>query len=105
MATKEQGAPVRDFTPRVFIRKMKFEIALVAFGVCAAFMLPSIMRARTASRAGPQDAYTAKYLQKQKEEQMAEAQMMKNAGQVPPPIPTGYKLGQAPPNKYDAMAH
>lgn len=66
--------PKRDFTPRVFIRKMKFEIALVGLGVLGAFMLPSIMRARTAARAGPQDAQTAKIMARRQEER--EAQMI-----------------------------
>ena len=47
---------------------MRFEIALVCFGIFAGLMMPSMMRYRNQSRAGPQDAYTAKYLQKKKEE-------------------------------------
>ena len=67
MATKEFGKPKRDFTPKVFMRKMKLEIGLFMIGVCGAFYLPTMMRNRAASRAGPQDATTARYMAKQQE--------------------------------------
>ena len=70
MATKEFGVK-RDFRPATFVRKMKWEIGLFSLGIIGALMLPSMMRARQASRAGPQDATTAKLMARKQEEREA----------------------------------
>jgi len=44
IATREQSKNIRDFAPKTFFWKMKFEIALVSMGVILAFMMPSIRR-------------------------------------------------------------
>ena len=42
--------PKVDLRPRVFFKKMKFEIFLVFFGVGMAFMLPAIYRSHLQSK-------------------------------------------------------
>ena len=52
IATHHQGSVKPDFRPKNFMKVMKFEIILVVGGICMGLMLPNLLRAKNAQRAG-----------------------------------------------------
>ena len=53
VATHDSGKVRPDFRPINVLKAMKFEVAIVCFGIFMGLMLPRMQRAMTASRAGP----------------------------------------------------
>ena len=59
LATRDSGQLRYDFRPRVFLKTMRFEVALVCGGIFMGCMLPTLMKKSNNTRNTAQDPMKA----------------------------------------------